>query len=315
MFLIPWLILDPWLIAVTTCGPTYNYAGASACHSLPSSTTMDESNFKSFYAETTTAKKDGTRSHRAACWRILLFLGAVALAKASIPLLFSREYASPRHDVSVAARNPELVWGEVPSSSVDSLTWVSCYGGKQCARLMVPLDYSKPDGPQAGIALVKVPSKFAVNDENYKGPILFNPGGPGASGVSLIAALGDSFQKLIGDEFDIIGFDPRGVWRTTPRVTIFEDEAEAAAWGLHLENDPALNTTADALARMWGRFHVQNTIAARTTLGSSPYVSTALVARDMLSITRAHGRNKLQYWGFSYAPYLTPHTLPCSLIM
>lgn len=34
------------------------------------------------------------------------------------------------------------------------------------------------------------------------------------------------------------------------------------------------------------------------------HVSTPAVARDMLTIVKAHGREKIQYWGFSYA--ITP---------
>jgi hypothetical protein len=47
----------------------------------------------------------------------------------------------------------------------------------------VPLDYSEPSGPQAAIAMLKVPSKIPRGQEGYRGPILFNPGGPGGSGV------------------------------------------------------------------------------------------------------------------------------------
>ena len=35
-------------------------------------------------------------------------------------------------------------------------------------------------------------------------------GGPGGSGVWLISGAGPSFQRLIGEEYDIVGFDPRG---------------------------------------------------------------------------------------------------------
>ena len=42
--------------------------------------------------------------------------------------------------------------------------------------VQVPLDYSHPDGPKAGIALLKVPSKLPPGHDDYKGPILFNPG-------------------------------------------------------------------------------------------------------------------------------------------
>ena len=41
-------------------------------------------------------------------------------------------------------------------------------------------------------------------------------------------------------------------------------------------------------------------VANSTAAGAAPYVSTALVARDMLTIMQAHGYDKIQYWGFSY---------------
>ena len=34
-------------------------------------------------------------------------------------------------------------------------------------------------------------------------------GGPGLSGVSLVLETGESLQGLLGDDYDMIGFDPR----------------------------------------------------------------------------------------------------------
>jgi pimeloyl-ACP methyl ester carboxylesterase len=74
----------------------------------------------------------------------------------------------------------------------------------------VPLDYTDPDGQQAAIALVRKPALIPKHSHLYRGPVLFNPGGPGGSGVALILALGNTFSTIIGPQFDIVGFDPRG---------------------------------------------------------------------------------------------------------
>jgi hypothetical protein len=60
------------------------------------------------------------------------------------------------------------------------------------------------------IALLKVPANISTSDPAYRGPILVNPGGPGGSGVELALKLGSLAQTLIGADFDILGFDPRG---------------------------------------------------------------------------------------------------------
>jgi hypothetical protein len=39
---------------------------------------------------------------------------------------------------------------------------------------------------------------------------VINPGGPGGSGVEFVLKMGSLTQTLIGADFDIIGFDPRG---------------------------------------------------------------------------------------------------------
>jgi pimeloyl-ACP methyl ester carboxylesterase len=40
-------------------------------------------------------------------------------------------------------------------------------------------------------------------------------GGPGGSGFSLLSWPGANFTELLGDDYDLIGFDPRGIGRTT----------------------------------------------------------------------------------------------------
>jgi hypothetical protein len=108
------------------------------------------------------------------------------------------------------------------------LVWKDCYSGNQCARLkvrkrapyvhvidflwfrQVPLDYFNPDAASAAIAMMRKHSIVPHNSTKYRGPILINPGGPGGSGVDLVAGWGARLSTILGPEFDFIGFDPRG---------------------------------------------------------------------------------------------------------
>lgn len=71
------------------------------------------------------------------------------------------------------------------------------------------MNYSEPTGLSAVIALARKPANV-TDPKDYRGPILFNPGGPGGSGVDFVLGRADQFSKLIGSQFDIVGFDPRG---------------------------------------------------------------------------------------------------------
>jgi pimeloyl-ACP methyl ester carboxylesterase len=74
----------------------------------------------------------------------------------------------------------------------------------------VPLNYSDPHGAEASIALIRLPASVPPTSPKYRGPILFNPGAPGNSGVDFVRDAGASYLTLFGGTFDIIGFDPRG---------------------------------------------------------------------------------------------------------
>lgn len=76
--------------------------------------------------------------------------------------------------------------------------------------IQVPLNYSEPEGEKAAIALTRYPAAVPADSPLYRGPVLFNPGGPGGSGVDMIALAGSALAVMVGPEFDIIGFDPRG---------------------------------------------------------------------------------------------------------
>ena len=77
-------------------------------------------------------------------------------------------------DPSIAAAAP----AELRSFYSQQVNWSPCEKNLQCAKIKVPLDYSKPDGDTIEIAALKVATKG-----NKKGSLLVNPGGPGGSGL------------------------------------------------------------------------------------------------------------------------------------
>ncbi|KAF7307452.1 Abhydrolase-4 domain-containing protein [Mycena indigotica] len=186
-------------------------------------------------------------------------------------------------------------WATINPS--EDLVWTECYGDKHCARLKVPLDYTNPNGPSAAIAIVRVHSVVSHNSPSYRGPILINPGGPGGSGVDMAINIGNRLQTIVGPEFDIIGFDPRGIARSIPRANFFSSRAERAlfdAW-----NIPSPNASAEVLPRIWAHGTLMGQLARGNDDGSLKFIHTDYTARDMLRIVQKHNSEKLQYWGFS----------------
>lgn len=205
-------------------------------------------------------------------------------------------------DVPTDTASTDFNWFKLSPRA--TLKWVPCYEAPlQCARLEVPLDYAKPRGEKAAVALLKYPSQYPVGHELYRGPILYNPGGPGGSGVDRVRELGATVAAIIGDEFDHIGFDPRGIGRTTPVMNAFTTDAERMTWSL-TQTLSGVNSTEDAMGKVYGQAKILGTIVAQRQKKTAQHMSTATVARDMLAITKAHGRDKLQYWGFSYGTVL-----------
>ena len=91
----------------------------------------------------------------------------------------------------------------------------------------VPLQYSDLSAGEAQVALLIAPSELSADDPDYRGPLLLNPGavvpflldlssshyqvgGPGSSGVDYLLELGTYFREIIGPQYDLVGFDPRG---------------------------------------------------------------------------------------------------------
>ncbi|KAF4596829.1 hypothetical protein EYR40_007482 [Pleurotus pulmonarius] len=193
------------------------------------------------------------------------------------------------------------IWDQLETST--QLKWTDCYNNSQCSRFQVPLNYSNPDGETASIAMIRVPSPLAGTDQ-YRGPILLNPGGPGGSGVELVAGAGEVLSQLLGPRFDVVSFDPRGVGFSTPRASFFPTEAQRQLWG-----SPAfdvINATSDGLARIWARAQITGALAAQQDQKHPlfEHFNTENTARDMLRMVEAHEEEKLQYWGFSYGTVL-----------
>ncbi|KAJ7310915.1 Alpha/Beta hydrolase protein [Mycena albidolilacea] len=202
-----------------------------------------------------------------------------------------------------ALADTDFQWNKLEAS--DKLVWTPCYSGLQCSLLQVPLDYSSATAGTASIAIARYPANCTKSE--YRGPILLNDGGPGGSGVDYVVEVGASIATIIGEQFDIVGFDPRGVSYSTPTISFFRTAAERALW-MPATSDivfPALNQTADAVAQQWARAQILGQLAVNRNDGNYiQHITTDNTARDMLRITEAFGFEKVQYWGVSYGSVL-----------
>ncbi len=183
------------------------------------------------------------------------------------------------------------------TAAVPSLDWADCGDGFQCATARVPLDYDHPRGATISLALIRLP---AGDPARKIGSIFINPGGPGGSGVDFVRALGPFlYSDEVRARFDLVGFDPRGIIRSTP-LRCFEtfDQALAVlapmAFPVTRQEERGWVRADRALARA----------CARRGGAILDHMATADVARDLDLLRRAVGDDKLSYVGYSYGTYL-----------
>jgi pimeloyl-ACP methyl ester carboxylesterase len=184
------------------------------------------------------------------------------------------------------------------SVPVPRLHWHPCSvsgAGLQCASLPVPLDYARPAGRKITLALSMVPA--TAPPSRRQGDLLVNPGGPGAPGRVWAALAAFGLNHTVASEYNIIGFDPRGVGASVPALHC-DPSFFAGARPNYIPADVAAEQV------LIGRARTYAADCERRYGWLLPYMTTVDAARDMDSIRAALGQNKITYLGYSYGTYL-----------
>lgn len=237
--------------------------------------------------------------------------------------------ASQAFHHSIGLANPSA--GAFNWSSIDAhhnLQYRPCYNGYECAKLSLPQDWHDPHGVErVAVAIIKLPAVVHESDPSYSGTIVTNPGGPGGSGISDLLIHGEYIRSIVdGDRhYDILSFDPRGIYHSAPKIDCFDQRLARQIFafqqrgiGVLDKHDGAAIRRHRALAEAFGEICSQSESIGHRGLA---HMSTAVVARDMLEIVdqvERHQRHKdadrdqglyeirpgLQYIGFSYGTQL-----------
>ncbi|ANZ39907.1 hypothetical protein BBK82_31575 [Lentzea guizhouensis] len=168
-----------------------------------------------------------------------------------------------------------------------------------CARVQVPVDYDNPGGARGQVAVLRIPASG-----NRIGSLFVNPGGPGGSGMNFVAAMAASkplwTEGTLGQRFDVIGFDPRGVGASLPHLDCFTDaEDDERVTGL----DSVLDQDS-AAGEEQAREIVRRCAASAGGEDALTSVGTRETARDMDVLRAVLGDDELTYLGYSYGTEL-----------
>ncbi|MFJ8106438.1 alpha/beta hydrolase [Streptomyces sp. NPDC096132] len=175
-------------------------------------------------------------------------------------------------------------------------------GSMRCGTVAVPLDYARPNGKQIELTVSRVGAthRDPHNSKHRvprKGSLVFNPGGPGGSGLyfPLIGLLPE--WKRIGAAYDLVGYDPRGVGRSAPLSCqdpkqYFKGPSPAPT---HPTESYKRERIAEAKAYARG--------CAQRAGSALQHYNSLNNARDLDVLRAALGEKQLNFMGASYGTY------------
>ncbi|MFE8008018.1 alpha/beta hydrolase [Streptomyces sp. NPDC057418] len=214
--------------------------------------------------------------------------GTPSTASTASPTATPRKLAAQKLDWQPCpAPNEAQGSGTAPSPLPGGAAW-------ECSFMDAPLDYGDPDGRTVELALIRAAAR---NQDRRIGSLVFNFGGPGASGVATLPSFGTAYDSL-RTRYDLVSFDPRGVGRSEG-VECSDDEA-LDAW---YQRD---GTPDDAGEEQAFVDDLTSYIAdcEENSGDELPYVGTTNAARDMDLLRQVLGDDKLYYFGISYGTEL-----------
>ncbi|KAI0976268.1 alpha/beta-hydrolase [Xylaria arbuscula] len=185
-----------------------------------------------------------------------------------------------------------------------------------CGYLDVPLDYTNQSDPRiarlavtkfqvSGLARADSPIKNSVYPSpgsKSKKTIVIEPGGPGGSGTFYAWRAAENVTERLSDsQFDVLGWDPRGVNASMPAVSCYPANAYRDRWSLLTGQYREVSAIPEAQLEIADTMNEALFRACWEQNGDlGRFVSTAFVARDLEEIRKALGEDELTGYLVSY---------------
>ena len=197
---------------------------------------------------------------------------------------------------TTAAPDTEGVEEDLLPFYSQELVWTECGVGFDCTDVTAPLDWENPGEGEISLSVVRHRAEGTP-----VGSLLTNPGGPGSSGVDLIL---NSLDFAVGadiiENYDVIGFDPRGVGSSTAVTCYDAPQMDDYLYGI----PAAARGTAEWEAELLESHKAFAEACDANSDGILPYITTINAARDMDLIRAVLGDKQLNYLGYSYGTFL-----------
>ncbi|MEU2161161.1 alpha/beta hydrolase [Streptomyces sp. NPDC019208] len=230
---------------------------------------------------------------------------AAALYGASGSLILSALAAAPAASTSPSPYGTPEDRGTVVAAAravAAGVTFGACPAEEElpptveCAAVRVPLDYADPWGRQIGLAVSRV--KATGGPAARQGALLYNPGGPGGSGMYFPALAKEPEWKRIAEAYDMVGYAPRGVGRSAPISCEHPVAFTKGPTAAPVHPSAAEKREGIARARAYARGCARNAGPALRHYHSLNNV------RDLEVLRAALGERQLTFLGASYGTYL-----------
>ncbi|WP_153812833.1 alpha/beta hydrolase [Streptomyces sp. SUK 48] len=171
--------------------------------------------------------------------------------------------------------------------------------GLRCGTVAVPLDYARPDGKQIELTVSRTPAtgKDGGRKVPRQGALVYDPGGPGATGMYFALAGTLPVWKRIAAAYDLVGYAPRGVGRSAPLSC--EDPKQFGKAPTLAPTHPSASYKRERVAQ--AKAYARG--CARRSGPGLRFFDSLNNARDLDVLRAALGEDRLTFMGASYGTY------------